>query len=152
MSGTDFSLPEGIHTVALGLGDINGIMRGKRIPATYWDTICKQGNALSIALFALDMTCDVWDTPYSSHRMPVITDLRADPFERAYGRGTRGNAPGGMAYDDWHFRRAYLLVPAQEYVAKFMSTFTDYPPRGKPASFSVGDALNSLQTAGSGGH
>ncbi|MDA9982876.1 glutamine synthetase family protein [Gammaproteobacteria bacterium] len=64
MPGTDFSLPEGTHTVALGLGDINGIMRGKRIPATYWDTICKQGNALSIALLALDMTCDVWDTPY----------------------------------------------------------------------------------------
>ena len=64
MPATDFSLPEGTHTVALGLGDINGIMRGKRIPATYWDTICEQGNALSIALFALDMTCDVWDTPY----------------------------------------------------------------------------------------
>jgi len=64
MSSTDFSLPEGTHTVALGLGDINGIMRGKRIPSTHWDTICKQGNALSIALFALDMTCDVWDTPY----------------------------------------------------------------------------------------
>ena len=64
MSDTDFSLPEGTHTVALGLGDINGIMRGKRIPSTHWNTICKQGNALSIALLALDMTCDVWDTPY----------------------------------------------------------------------------------------
>ncbi len=57
-------LPEGIHTVVLGVGDINGIMRGKRIPASHWPTICKDGNALSIALFALDMTSDVWDTPY----------------------------------------------------------------------------------------
>ena len=48
----------------LGVGDINGIMRGKRIPASHWPTICKDGNALSIALFALDMTIDVWDTPY----------------------------------------------------------------------------------------
>ena len=64
MSGQDFSLPEGTHTVVLGLGDLNGIMRGKRIPSSHWDTICKNGNALSIALFALDMTCDVWDTPY----------------------------------------------------------------------------------------
>ncbi|THH37471.1 glutamine synthetase [Aliishimia ponticola] len=39
-------------------------MRGKRIPASHWDHICKSGNALSIALFAIDMTCDVWDTPY----------------------------------------------------------------------------------------
>lgn len=61
---SDFSLPEGTHTVVLGVGDLNGIMRGKRIPASHWDTICKSGNALSIALFAIDMTCDVWDTPY----------------------------------------------------------------------------------------
>jgi glutamine synthetase len=64
MPDTDFSLPPGTHTVILGLGDLNGIMRGKRIPASHWETICEGGNALSIALFALDMTCDVWDTPY----------------------------------------------------------------------------------------
>jgi len=60
----DFSLPEGTHTVVLGMGDLNGIMRGKRIPASHWESICKNGNAYSIALFAIDMTCDVWDTPY----------------------------------------------------------------------------------------
>ncbi|MFK7753577.1 MAG: glutamine synthetase family protein [Sedimentitalea sp.] len=59
-----FGLPEGTETVVLGVGDLNGIMRGKRIPASHWDTTCEDGNALSIALFALDMTCDVWDTPY----------------------------------------------------------------------------------------
>ena len=64
MSIDDFSLPEGTHTVVLGLGDLNGIMRGKRIPASNWENICKNGNALSMALFALDMVCDVWDTPY----------------------------------------------------------------------------------------
>ena len=64
MPEQDFALPEGTHTVIIGLGDANGIMRGKRIPASHWDTICKDGNAFSIALFAIDMTCDVWDTPY----------------------------------------------------------------------------------------
>lgn len=64
MTQSEFGLPEGTHTVVLGVGDLCGIMRGKRIPATHWDTICKSGNALSIALFAIDMTCDVWDTPY----------------------------------------------------------------------------------------
>ena len=64
MAAEDFTLPKGTHTVALGLGDLNGIMRGKRIPASNWDNICKNGNALSAALFAIDMTCDVWDTPY----------------------------------------------------------------------------------------
>ncbi len=64
MAGNKFALPEGTHTVVMGLGDLNGVMRGKRIPSTHWDTICEGGNALSIALFAVDMTCDVWDTPY----------------------------------------------------------------------------------------
>jgi hypothetical protein len=35
-------------------------------------------------------------------------------------------------------------------VAKFMATFKDYPPRQKPSSFSVGDALQQLQTATQG--
>ena len=64
MTAKDFALPEGTHTVILGLGDLNGIMRGKRIPASHWPSICERGNAYSIALFAIDMTCDVWDTPY----------------------------------------------------------------------------------------
>lgn len=59
-----FALPENTHTVALGVGDLNGIMRGKRIPASHWPTICDNGNALSLALFAMNMHSDVWDTPY----------------------------------------------------------------------------------------
>lgn len=62
----DFSLPPGTHTVALGLGDLNGIMRGKRIPAAQWDRVCDSGNALAMSLFTMDMTCDVWDTPVVS--------------------------------------------------------------------------------------
>ena len=50
--------------MALGFGDLNGILRGKRIPASHWPAICAQGNALSISAFAIDMTSDVWDTPY----------------------------------------------------------------------------------------
>ena len=64
MPDQDFNLPEDVHTVAMGIGDANGIMRGKRIPASHWDAICRNGNAMSIATFAIDMTCDVWDTPY----------------------------------------------------------------------------------------
>ncbi len=66
MSANGGKLPAGIHTIALGMGDLNGIMRGKRIPASHWPTVCEDGNALSIALLALDMTCDIWDTPYVS--------------------------------------------------------------------------------------
>ena len=59
-------LPEGTHTVALGIGDMNGLLRGKRIPAAQWPRVRESGNALSIAMFAFDMTSDVWDTPYAN--------------------------------------------------------------------------------------
>ncbi len=85
---TDFSLPEGTHTVVMGIGDANGIFRGKRFPASHWDSICSGGNAMSIATFAIDMTCDVWDTPYVNfdngypdmHVFPVTTPV-AVPWE-----------------------------------------------------------------------
>jgi arylsulfatase A-like enzyme len=84
---------------------------------------------------------DVWDAPYVPHRFPRITDLRADPFEKA------SVLNASMAWQNWQFRRAYLLVPAQGFVGGFLATFKEYPPRGKAASFGVGDALSKLQTA-----
>lgn len=64
MADERFALPEGTHTVALGVGDLNGILRGKRVPAEQWPRVRESGVALSIAMFAVDMTSDVWDTPY----------------------------------------------------------------------------------------
>jgi len=42
------------------------------------------------------------------------------------------------------FHRAYLLVPAQEYVGKFLSTFKDFPPRMKAASFSLDKVMENM--------
>ena len=50
-------------------------------------------------------------------------------------------------YWDWIFDHAYLLVPAQQLVGRFLATFKDYPPRQKVASFSVDQVLAKL-TAG----
>ncbi len=63
MAGDNRDLPEGVHTVAIGLGDLNGVMRGKRLHADRWADACESGVALSAAIFACDMTSDVWDTP-----------------------------------------------------------------------------------------
>ena len=88
MSLTNNQLPEGTHTVVLGMGDLNGLLRGKRIPAKNWTNICESGMALSNAIFAIDMTCDVWDTPYTNwdtgypdvHVMP-IGEVHPIPWE-----------------------------------------------------------------------
>ena len=88
MSLTNNQLPEGTHTVVLGMGDLNGLLRGKRIPAENWANICESGMAMANAIFAIDMTCDVWDTPYTNwdtgypdvHVMP-IGEVHPIPWE-----------------------------------------------------------------------
>lgn len=44
-------------------------------------------------------------------------------------------------------RHAYALVPAQAFVAQFLATFQEFPPRQAPASFSLDDVMASLTNA-----
>jgi len=81
---------------------------------------------------------DVWDCEYMPHRMPRITNLRADPYEVAQQAGA------SFGWQEFAFRRAFLFVPAQAYVGGFVNSFKEYPARGLPASFSVGDALKKI--------
>jgi arylsulfatase len=41
--------------------------------------------------------------------------------------------------------RTFLLVPAQAIVAEFLQTFKEFPPRQKPASFSIDQALEKAR-------
>ena len=36
------------------------------------------------------------------------------------------------------------MVPAQAYVAKFLQTFQEFPPRQKPASFTIDQVIEKL--------
>jgi hypothetical protein len=36
-------------------------------------------------------------------------------------------------------------VPAQVLVGKYLESFKDFPPRSKPASFTVGDAMAKIE-------
>ena len=51
-------------------------------------------------------------------------------------------------YYDWLLDRAFLLVPAQAYVGKFIETFREYPPRQKAASFSLDQVMEKLVSPG----
>jgi hypothetical protein len=44
--------------------------------------------------------------------------------------------------------RAFLLVPAQAYVANFLGTFREFPPRMKAASFSLDQVMEKIQSPG----
>jgi arylsulfatase len=79
----------------------------------------------------------VWSQPFVSLRMPVMQNLRMDPFERAQHES--------MLYDKWGFDHLFVLVPAQAYVRNFLITFQEFPPRQKPGSFSLDRVLEELQ-------
>jgi len=84
----------------------------------------------------------VWEEPFVDLRLPALYDLRSDPFERANHES--------IGYPQWRIERVFLLVPAQAYVAQWLSSFKDYPPRQKPASFSLDQVMQKLtETAGS---
>ena len=81
---------------------------------------------------------DVWREPLVPTRAPNIYNLRSDPFERATEDAT-------LFYGKWMADRAFLLVPAQEIVGAFLQTFKEFPPRQRPASFSIDQALEKAR-------
>jgi arylsulfatase len=82
---------------------------------------------------------DVWQDPFVPLRFPKLFNLRSDPFETADHES--------INYGKWRIEHAYVLVPAQAYVANFLGTLVAFPPRQKAGSFSVDNALESLQNA-----
>ncbi|WP_319500376.1 arylsulfatase [uncultured Draconibacterium sp.] len=85
----------------------------------------------------------VWMYPFVQLRIPLIFDLRMDPFERAQHNSN--------SYYEWMEERAqFIAVGAQAYAAQMISSFADYPPRQKPASFNLEQIMNSFMEAGSG--
>jgi arylsulfatase len=85
---------------------------------------------------------DVWQEPFTPLRLPKIFNLRSDPFESADHEA--------VDYGRWRIDHLFVLVPAQQFVGQFLTTFKEFPPSQKPGSFSIDDALARLQE-GSGG-
>jgi arylsulfatase len=86
---------------------------------------------------------DVWQDPLITLRFPKLFDLRADPFEKAqFDAGE---------YKRWRVEHAFVLVPAQAFVANHLKTYVDFPPRQKPGSFSLDHVLQKLQESGGSG-
>jgi len=81
-------------------------------------------------------TFRVWQQPFVPMRVPFIFNLRRDPYERA--------TITSNSYYEWLLDRAYMLVPAQAYVAEFLKTFKEFPPRQKAASFSLDQVMEAL--------
>ena len=81
-------------------------------------------------------TLRAWAEPWTELRIPLLFNLRRDPYERA-------NITSNT-YWDWYLDRVYLLLPASAYVSDFLATFEEFPPRQKPGSFTIGDAKEKI--------
>ena len=78
----------------------------------------------------------VWMEPLDKLRVPLIFNLRRDPFERAqYNSNT---------YYDWMMSHAFMLYEMQALVASQIEDFAKFPPRQKPASFNLDEVMRQV--------
>ncbi len=82
-------------------------------------------------------TLAIWGEPFVKTRIPWLYNLRTDPYEKA--------TMTSNTYWDWYLDHVYLLLPASNYVGKFMATFKEFPPRQKAASFTIDQVMEQLQ-------
>ena len=72
----------------------------------------------------------------ASTNVPIMTNLRADPWERYQSES--------MMYGKWWGQKLWTVVPAGVVTAKYLQTFKDYPPSQKVGSFGVDQLMKKL--------
>jgi len=78
----------------------------------------------------------VWLQPFEELRAPMLNNLRMDPFELAQDIG--------MDYDRWYLEHMFVIAPATAYVAKWLQSFKEFPPRQKPGSFNLDRVMEQV--------
>ena len=81
----------------------------------------------------------VWREPFVELRVPLLFNLRRDPFERAQHNSN--------TYNDWFLDRVFVIVPLQAMAAQFLKTMQDYPPSQTPGSFNLAKIEEQLRQA-----
>jgi arylsulfatase len=82
----------------------------------------------------------VWREPFTELRVPLLFNLRRDPFERAQHNSN--------TYNDWFLERVFVIVPLQGVAAKFLKSMQDYPPSQTPGSFNLTKIEEQLRGGG----
>jgi arylsulfatase A-like enzyme len=73
---------------------------------------------------------------------PILTNLRLDPFERT---GMYNGKGGSIAFYDWFNDEFWRFVFVQDVVGKTASTFVEFPPMQKGASFNMESVKQAIQ-------
>lgn len=88
---------------------------------------------------------DGWPGPKVTLEMPVIYNLRQDPFERTPILNVAEGAPAYM--NDFYAREFWRFVFVQDLVSKLGETAIDYPPMQDPASFNLSEVKRKIEAA-----
>jgi Sulfatase len=82
---------------------------------------------------------NIWRDPMMTLRAPIMIDLKADPFEYA--------VDGSVQHEKWVGDRSYLILPVVDKVARYLASFREFPPRQRPASFSIDQVVDKLNAS-----
>jgi arylsulfatase len=81
----------------------------------------------------------VWREPFAELRVPLLFNLRRDPFEKAQHNSN--------TYNDWFLERPFVIVPIQGLAAQFLLTMKEFPPSQSPGSFNLSKIEEQLRRA-----
>jgi arylsulfatase A-like enzyme len=84
----------------------------------------------------------VWREPFTELRVPLLFNLRRDPFERAQEHAT--------VYNDWFLDHAFVCVPLQQIAGRFLMSMKEYPPSQSPGSFNLEKIQKQIEAAAAG--
>ncbi len=88
-----------------------------------------------------------WPGPKVTTDMPLIVNLRQDPFERTPSiSGQSLNDLGGGYMNDFYAREFWRFVLVQQRVGALAKTAIDYPPMQDPASFNLEAIKKQIDT------
>ena len=82
-------------------------------------------------------TLRIWAQPFTPLRLPLLYDLRADPYERA---DVTSNT-----YYDWVITNGYVALAGSVIVEQYLRSYKDFPPSQRPASFTIDQAMEKLK-------
>jgi arylsulfatase len=79
----------------------------------------------------------VWREPFVELRVPLLFNLRRDPFERAQHNSN--------TYNDWFLDRPFVIVPIQALATRFLLSMKEFPPSQSPGSFNLSKIEEQLK-------
>jgi len=134
-----------VHIDGYDLGPaIRGVSPWPRKEFIYWTD---DGSVAALRYQNLKITfleqqaegLEVWQQPFVELRAPMLVNLRMDPFERA-------QEENAMGYQRWYIEHMFAFAPASAYVARWLESFKEFPPRQKPGSFNLDRVMEAVTT------